>query len=307
MVKDVAWPKPKLVDIGDRLLCTRVMGSGPTVVLEAGGAGEGTTKTFGGFVEEQLAAVATVLTYDRAGSGRSGGRPHQTVAEMADDLDALIHAAGCATPVVIVGWSSGGMVAEMFTVRHPDKVAGLVLLDPTESTTPRFLTDTTASRILVAIELTLNLLVLNIIGFAALLRLQRTRVGRAVVRRSAAKHLNQEKLDRIYEYADDHPRALLETARFGRRTIPYLRETKAALNSSPLPDVPMRIVAPQPRPRWQPELAKVDAAHRALVARFPRGKFVTADGATHQWLPYERPDVTIAAVQQVLTSSPIEN
>jgi pimeloyl-ACP methyl ester carboxylesterase len=140
------------------------------------------------------------------------------------------------------------MVAEMFTVRHPDKVAGLVLLDPTESTTPRFLTDTTASRILVAIELTLNLLVLNIIGFAALLRLQRTRVGRAVVRRSAAKHLSQEKLDRIYEYADDHPRALLETARFGRRTIPYLRETKAALNSSPLPDVPMRIVAPQPRP-----------------------------------------------------------
>jgi pimeloyl-ACP methyl ester carboxylesterase len=43
---------------------------------------------------------------------------------VADDLDALIRAAGCATPVVIVGWSSAGMVAEMFTVRHPDKVAG---------------------------------------------------------------------------------------------------------------------------------------------------------------------------------------
>jgi hypothetical protein len=35
----------------------------------------------GGVVEEQLAAVATVLTYDRAGSGTSGGRPHRTVAQ----------------------------------------------------------------------------------------------------------------------------------------------------------------------------------------------------------------------------------
>jgi hypothetical protein len=90
----VEWPEPRLVDIGNRVLCARVMGCGPTVVLEAGGAGEGTTETFGGFVEEQLAAFATVLTYDRVGSGRSGGRPHRTVAEMADDLDARFVALG---------------------------------------------------------------------------------------------------------------------------------------------------------------------------------------------------------------------
>jgi pimeloyl-ACP methyl ester carboxylesterase len=297
------WPDRQLIDIGDRQVCARVMGRGPTVVLEAGGAGEGTTKTFGGYLEEELAAVATVLTYDRVGSGGSGGRPRQTVAEMADDLEALIDAAECATPVVIVGWSSGGMVAEMFAVRHPDKVAGLVLLDPSESTTRRFFNDTIASRVLVAIELSLNVLLVSAIGYLALLELQRTCVGRAVVRRSAVQPLSQEKLDRIYEYAETHPRALLETARFARRAIPYLRETKAALRSASLPDVPMRIVAPQPRPRWQPELAKVDAAHRALVARFPRGKFIAAGGATHQWLPFERPDVTIAAVRDALTNS----
>ena len=36
-------------------------------------------------------------------------------------------------------------------------------------------------------------------------------------------------------------------------------ETTAALNSARLTDVPMRIVAPQPRSRWQPELAKEGA------------------------------------------------
>jgi hypothetical protein len=81
--------------------------------------------------------------------------------------------------------------------------------------------------------------------------------------------LSHDKLDRIYQYTDNHPRAMLETARFLRRLIPYLRETKAALNSAALPDIPMRTIAPQPRPRWPTELATVDAAHRALVARFP--------------------------------------
>lgn len=58
----VNWPPTNLVDIGDRKVCARVMGHCPTVVLEAGGAGEGTSETFSGTVEEQLAEFATVVT-----------------------------------------------------------------------------------------------------------------------------------------------------------------------------------------------------------------------------------------------------
>jgi pimeloyl-ACP methyl ester carboxylesterase len=294
------WPPRQLVDIDGRVVCARVMGQGPTVVLEAGGAGEGTTETYGGFVEEQLATFATVLTYDRAGSGRSDGPPHRSVAQMAGDLDALIRALQCATPVVIVGWSAGGMVAEMFATRHPDKVAGLVLLDPTETTAPRFLSTTTASRIVRSFELALNTVWVAIIGLAALSKLPRTRIGRALVRRTASAQIGPERLDRIYRYVDNHPWTALQTVRILPRVIPYLHETKAALNSASLPDVPLRIIAPQPRPRWPSKLAELDTAHRALAARFPQGKFLPADGATHQWLPFERPDVTIAAVRDVL-------
>jgi pimeloyl-ACP methyl ester carboxylesterase len=294
------WPPRKLVSIGDQMVCTRVMGRGPAVVLEAGGAGEGTTGTFGGVVEEQLAAFATVLTYDRVGSGGSGHLSRGTVEEMADDLDAVIRATNCPTPAVIVAWSAGGMVAEMFAVRHPDKVAGLVLLDPTEFTSPRFLRDTPSSRLILAVEGPLNVWWCKVIGLLMLLRLPRTRAGRAVLRRTAATDLSHDKLERIYRYTDNHPRAMLETAQLLRLLVPYYRETKAALSSAALPDVPMRIISPQPRPGWPPQLAHIDAAHRALVARFPRGKFVSAEGATHQWLPFERPDVTVAVVRDVL-------
>jgi pimeloyl-ACP methyl ester carboxylesterase len=296
----VDWPAAQLVEIGDRAVCARVMGHGPTVVLEAGGAGEGTTGTFSGTVEEQLAEFATVLTYDRVGSGRSGGMPRETIAEMADDLHALLAATGCQTPAVIVGWSSGGMVAEMFAARYPDKVAGLVLLDPTETVAPRFLYDTASSRVLLPVELALNVMWLRVIGLFTLSRLPRTGFGREIVRRTAARDLSRDKLERIYRYTDNHPRAILETARILRLLIPYIRETKAALTSATLPDVPMRLISPQPRPNWAPALAKVDAAHHAFVARFPQGQFVPAHGATHQWLPFERPDVVIDAVREAL-------
>ena len=298
----MSWPPTQLIDVGDQAVCARVMGQGPTVVLEAGGAGEGLGETFSGTVEETLAEYATVLTYDRVGSGRTGGSPRETVAEMADDLAAILSATGCQTPAVIVGWSAGGMVAEMFAVRHPDKVAGLVLLDPTASIPDRFVANTRLSKLRVAVELAFNDAWLKLIGAFTLLHLARTRAGRAIVRCTAATGLSQDQLDRIYRYTDSHPRAILETAQMLHLLIPYFRETTAALESATLPDVPMRTISPQPRPRWQKAAgATQDAALHDLVARFPQGRFVPAHGATHQWLPFERPDIVIEAVRETLT------
>jgi pimeloyl-ACP methyl ester carboxylesterase len=288
----VEWPRRQLIEIGNRVLCARVMGNGPTVVLEAGGAGEGTNEDFGGVLEARLAAFATVVTYDRAGSGRSDGPPHRSVAEMADDLDALIRSVGCATPVVIVGWSAGGLVAEMFAVRHPDKVAGLVLLDPSEMATE--------SGNLETLMLPFNTVFLSVIALALLLGLPRTRVGRAVLRRMAT-NFDQDQLDWLYRYVDSHRWAGVQTARMIPRLGRYVRETKSALSSASLPDVPVRIVIPQPRPPgWKSVYARLDAAHRALAARFTRVELVPAYGTTHQWLPVERPDVIIAAVRDLL-------
>lgn len=126
-------PPAPFVDIGDLVLCARVMGQGPRWYSRPPWPEKTSAKPTAGQSKETLAEYATVLTYDRVGSGHAGASPSRTVAKVADDPDPLLAATGCPTPAVLVGWSAGGMVAEMFAARHPHTVAGLVLLDPTAS------------------------------------------------------------------------------------------------------------------------------------------------------------------------------
>jgi 3-oxoadipate enol-lactonase len=69
-----------------------------------------------------------VLVLDNRGSGRSD-RPRgpYRMGHMADDVAAVIRAAGVDRPIVC-GISMGGMIAQEVALRHPTLVGGLVLL-----------------------------------------------------------------------------------------------------------------------------------------------------------------------------------
>lgn len=69
-----------------------------------------------------------VIVMDNRGTGHSDcpGRPWK-MAHMADDALAVLDAAGAKTAVV-AGISMGGMIAQHLTLRHPDRVTGLVLM-----------------------------------------------------------------------------------------------------------------------------------------------------------------------------------
>jgi 3-oxoadipate enol-lactonase len=78
-------------------------------------------------VVEALAARHTMLLYDHRGHGRSGyGANAWSLDDLVDDAAALIrvHADG---PVVFIGLSMGGMVAQGLAVRHPELLRGVVL------------------------------------------------------------------------------------------------------------------------------------------------------------------------------------
>ena len=82
-------------------------------------------------VAERLAASASVLTFDCRGHGQSGkpAGPY-TVEQFADDLADLFDHIGWRNAVV-AGASMGGCISLAFAIHHPQRTAGLGLIDTT--------------------------------------------------------------------------------------------------------------------------------------------------------------------------------
>jgi len=79
--------------------------------------------------QEPLAEHLRLIVPDLRGFGGSTGAVMESVESLADDVPALLDALHVAGPAVICGLSMGGYVAQHVAVRHPDRVAALVLVD----------------------------------------------------------------------------------------------------------------------------------------------------------------------------------
>jgi pimeloyl-ACP methyl ester carboxylesterase len=123
------YPPPgQLVDVGGYKMHISCMGEGaPTVVLNSGAGGFSAEWSL---VQPELAKATRVCAFDRAGLGWSepGPQPHSP-AQIADELQALLSNAGIDGPIVLVAHSAGGKHARLYAQRHPDRVAGIVLVD----------------------------------------------------------------------------------------------------------------------------------------------------------------------------------
>ncbi len=123
-----ATPPPgQLVDIGGyrvHLWCT---GDGsPAVVLDTGLGG---SSSDWGFVQPDVARFTRVCSYDRAGMGYSDAGPSpRTARRIASELAELARS-GIGGPVVLVGASIAGFDVRVFASDHPERAAGLVLVD----------------------------------------------------------------------------------------------------------------------------------------------------------------------------------
>jgi pimeloyl-ACP methyl ester carboxylesterase len=122
-------PAPgRLVDIGGHRLHIWCSGSGaPSVILETGLGG---STADWGLVQPEVARITRVCSYDRAGMGYSDPGPSpRTMRRIAGELTQLLDRAGVAGPVVLVSASIGGLSIRLLASEHPDRVAGLVLVD----------------------------------------------------------------------------------------------------------------------------------------------------------------------------------
>jgi pimeloyl-ACP methyl ester carboxylesterase len=101
---------------------------GMAVVFESGfGQGAGVWAD----VIADLGADCRCVAYSRAGLGKSGtdGAPKPIAAHL-DDLGAVIDSLAPGRKVVLVGHSYGGLLVTEFARKYPERLHGLVLVDP---------------------------------------------------------------------------------------------------------------------------------------------------------------------------------
>jgi pimeloyl-ACP methyl ester carboxylesterase len=97
------------------------------VILDTGLGG---TTADWGFVQPDVARFTRACSYDRAGMGYSDPGPSpRTAHRIASELGELIVRSGMAGPVVLVGASVAGFDVRVFASDHPERSAGLVLVD----------------------------------------------------------------------------------------------------------------------------------------------------------------------------------
>ena len=116
------------VAVGDCELFCEVQGEGTPLVLLHGGPG-GTHHCFHHSFA-RASTFARVVYYDQRGCGQSGYVPGETgyaIDQAVADLDAVRGSLGADTWVVL-GYSYGGLLAQCYAVKHPDRVSGLVLV-----------------------------------------------------------------------------------------------------------------------------------------------------------------------------------
>ncbi len=118
-----------MIDIGTHRLLIRLAGQGePVVVIETGLCDQLDRYID---LQDHLARVTRVITYNRAGYGHSEPGPLPRDGEReADELMKLLENSGIPGPYLLVGHSLGAWNVLIFASHHPQETAGIVLLDP---------------------------------------------------------------------------------------------------------------------------------------------------------------------------------
>ena len=124
-------PRGERVEVAEgrrlRVVAAGERADGLTVVLEAGSFGSAADWAC---VQDRLAPNGRCIAYDRAGLGYSdpSSEPRDAMS-VSSDLHALLTAIGEPPPYILVAHSMAAVYVQVFALRWPDEVAGIVMVD----------------------------------------------------------------------------------------------------------------------------------------------------------------------------------
>ena len=128
----VERPQTRYVDVGGAEVAYQVVGQRPPDVVFVAGFGHidllWDDPLWGAWLE-RLASFSRLILFDRRGTGASdpiSDTAMPTWEEWADDVGAVLDAAGSERTVVLAG-ADTGPIGLFFTAMHPDRVSALIL------------------------------------------------------------------------------------------------------------------------------------------------------------------------------------
>jgi len=292
------------VDIGGRSLNIYCSGEGsPAVILDTGGGSPG----YSNFpLQSRIARFTRACWFDRAGLGWSDpSSVVQNSAAMADDLHALLHAAGIAPPYVRVGQSFSGFNVRVFTAKYPREVAGIVLVDSVHEDQRRYEPPAAKAPVL-RLPAPVRTLLCTAVPWAARVGLIRFLLNRSGARRDVPPEFTP------YEAATLHglerqPKALVAQA--GCHT--WEQSAEQARAAGDFGDRPLIVLtAGYPikvgDPHMDRELAAFDQIwiHQLqpqLARLSTRGRQVIVQGSGHG-IAQEAPNEVVGAIREVVST-----
>jgi pimeloyl-ACP methyl ester carboxylesterase len=275
-------PRPGGTGIAYRITRSRTPGV-PALVLLHGLASNMTR--WSEFVEHtRLAEQHDLIRMDLRGHGASGTRGAIGLEVWADDLMALLDREGHAR-AVLVGHSLGAQLALHCAARHPQRVAGAVLIDPVFAAALR------GRRALLAASAPLLRAVVGAVRALNALGL----------RRRALEPLDLRQLDRLARQALATPEGEAAFIRQYSSTRADLRSTRTAHYLQDL--VEMFRAAPDPATVTQPLLVLLSSGGtfadpglmHEFIARYAHSHTETID--CHHWPLTERPAEVRAVIE----------
>jgi pimeloyl-ACP methyl ester carboxylesterase len=299
-------PPGRLLLVNGHRLHVACRGHGrPVVLFESGIAASSLSWAH---VVPQVAEIARACTYDRAGLGWSDAPScPRTFGRIVDDLAAVLEHTAPGERYVLVGHSFGSFVVIAFAVRHPDRVAGLVLVDPAVewlSSTPHQAHLLWGGRQLSRIgALLAHVGVVR--ACLALLRGGAPGAPRRFVKifgPTAAATLERLVGEVRKLPPDIHPLVQAHWCQpkcfraMGDYLLTLQRDAALIAGLTPPPGVPVAVISSADQTAAQREL------HGTLASASARGRHVTATRGAH-WVQFDEPDLVAGVIRDVVLSA----
>lgn len=121
--------KTNFIEINNKKTHYTDAGSGDPIIVFVSGLG--VTMDDFNEIAAKISKTNRTILYDRAGIGQSEAmNSDRNLENISSELNILLSAIGIHKSIILVGHSRGGLIVRYFASKYPNKVSGLVLIDP---------------------------------------------------------------------------------------------------------------------------------------------------------------------------------